>query len=261
MHTWEKLKSFIVRAGKVIIIVVIVISFLNAIGTDGTFGNEDSENSLLSSIGKSITPIFRPMGISKENWPATVGLFTGIFAKEAVVGTLDNLYASLSDEGEEVEEDFIFWDGIIEAFKSVGDGFSGIGGAFKDPLGVAIEEDLGDLEIQADEQEVSVNTFSEMKKRFGNSKAAFAYLLFILIYMPCVAAIAAIYRETNIKWTMFSVLYLTVLAWIVSTLFYQISMFAVQPAISAMWIGILVSVSAVIYFAMKAKSKNIEVSA
>lgn len=79
--------------------------------------------------------------------------------------------------------------------------------------------------------------------------------------MPCVAAIAAIYRETNIKWTMFSVLYLTVLAWIVSTLFYQISMFAVQPAISAMWIGILVSVSAVIYFAMKAKSKNIEVSA
>ncbi len=261
MHTWEKLKSFIVRAGKVIIIVVIVISFLNAIGTDGSFGNEDSENSLLSSIGKSITPIFQPMGISEENWPATVGLFTGIFAKEAVVGTLDNLYASLSDKGDEVEEDFNFWDGIIESFNSVGDGISGIGGAFKDPIGVAIEEDLGDLETQADEQEVSVNTFSEMKKRFGNSKAAFAYLLFILIYMPCVAAIAAVYRETNIKWTLFSVLYLTVLAWIVSTLFYQISMFPIQPAISAIWIGVLVSVSVVIYFAMKATSKNTEVSA
>jgi len=261
MHTWEKLKSFIVRAGKVIIIVVSVISFLNAIGTDGTFGNEDSENSLLSSIGKSITPIFQPMGISEDNWPATVGLFTGIFAKEAVVGTLDNLYASLSETEEEVEEDFNFWDGIIEAFQSVGDGISGIGGAFADPLGIAIEDDLGDLETQAEEQEVSVDTFSEMKKRFGNSNAAFAYLLFILIYMPCVAAIAAVYRETNMKWTMFSVLYLTVLAWIVSTLFYQISMFAVQPAISAMWIGILVSVSIVIYFAMKVKSKNIEISA
>ena len=261
MHTWEKLKSFIVRAGKVIIIVVIVISFLNAIGTDGSFGNEDSENSLLSSIGKSITPIFQPMGISSENWPATVGLFTGIFAKEAVVGTLDNLYASLSETEEEVEENFNFWDGIIEAFQSVGEGISGIGGALTDPLGVAIEEDLGDLEIQADEQEVSTNTFSEMKKRFGNSKAAFAYLLFILIYMPCVAAIAAVYRETNMKWTLFSVLYLTGLAWIISTLFYQISMFAVQPAISAMWIGILVSVSVAIYFAMKVKSKNIEVSA
>ena len=261
MHTWEKLKSFIVRAGKVIIIVVIVISFLNAIGTDGSFGNEDSENSLLSSIGKSITPIFQPMGISSENWPATVGLFTGIFAKEAVVGTLDNLYASLSETEEEVEENFNFWDGIIEAFQSVGEGISGIGGALTDPLGVAIEEDLGDLEIQADEQEVSTNTFSEMKKRFGNSKAAFAYLLFILIYMPCVAAIAAVYRETNMRWTLFSVLYLTGLAWIISTLFYQISMFAVQPAISAMWIGILVSVSVAIYFAMKVKSKNIEVSA
>ena len=261
MHTWEKLKSFIVRAGKVIIIVVIVISFLNAIGTDGSFGNEDSENSLLSSIGKSITPIFQPMGISSENWPATVGLFTGIFAKEAVVGTLDNLYASLSETEEDVEENFNFWNGIIEAFQSVGEGISGIGGALTDPLGVAIEEDLGDLEIQADEQEVSTNTFSEMKKRFGNSKAAFAYLLFILIYMPCVAAIAAVYRETNMKWTLFSVLYLTGLAWIISTLFYQISMFAVQPAISTMWIGILVSVSVAIYFAMKVKSKNIEVSA
>ena len=261
MHTWEKLKTFILRAGKVIIIVVVIISFLNAIGSDGSFGNEDSENSLLSSIGKSITPIFKPMGISEDNWPATVGLFTGIFAKEAVVGTLDNLYASLTKDGEEVEEEFDFWSGIAESFQSIGDGISGIGETFKDPLGVAVEENLENLETQAEEQEVSVSTFAEMQKRFGNSNAAFAYLLFILIYMPCVAAIAAVYRETNMKWTMFSVVYLTVLAWIVSTLFYQVSMFAVQPAISAMWIGILISVSITIYFAMKMKSKNIEVSA
>ncbi len=261
MHTWEKLKSFILRAGKIIIIVVVVLSFLNAIGNDGSFGNEDSENSLLSSIGKSITPIFKPMGIMEDNWPATVGLFTGIFAKEAVVGTLDNLYASLTDDGEEVEEEFDFWSGIVESFQSIGEGFAGIGETFGDPLGVAVEDNLEDLETQAEEQEVSVNTFAEMQKRFGNSNAAFAYLLFILIYIPCVAAIAAVYRETNMKWTMFSVVYLSVLAWIVSTMFYQISMFAVQPAVSAVWILALVAVSIVIYFAMKMKSKNMEVSA
>ncbi|MCK4654717.1 MAG: Fe(2+) transporter permease subunit FeoB, partial [Candidatus Cloacimonetes bacterium] len=108
LHTWQRLKTFLLRAGKVIIIVVIVLSFLNSIGTDGSFGNEDSENSILSSIGKSITPIFKPMGISSNNWPATVGLFTGIFAKEAVVGTLDALYSQL-DETKEAEEEFDFW--------------------------------------------------------------------------------------------------------------------------------------------------------
>jgi len=35
------------------------------------------------------------MGIADDNWPATVGIFTGIFAKEAVVGTLDSLYSQI----------------------------------------------------------------------------------------------------------------------------------------------------------------------
>ena len=258
MHTWDKLKSFIVRAGQVIIIVVVVLSFLNAIGTDGSFGNEDSENSVLSAIGKSITPIFNPMGISNDNWPATVGLFTGIFAKEAVVGTLDNLYTSLSDEVEE-DEEFDFWGGIVESFQSIKDGIAGLGDTFSDPMGIAIEEDLGNLETQADEQEVNLNTFSEMKKRFGNSSAAFAYLLFILIYIPCVATIAAVYRETNIKWTVFLVFYLVILAWIISTLFYQISTFAAHPTNSALWIMGLILTLVAFYFSLKAKSKDIKV--
>jgi len=260
MHTWEKLKSFIMRAGKVIIIVVIVISFLNAIGTDGSFGNEDTEASLLSGIGKAITPIFKPMGITEDNWPATVGLFTGIFAKEAVVGTLDNLYTTLADE-EESEEDFKFWDGIVASFQSIGEGIAGIGDTFKDPIGIALDDDMGDLELQAEAQEVRVNTLIEMKTRFGSNNAAFAYLLFILIYMPCVAAIAAVYRETNIKWTAFSVLYLTALAWIVATLFYQIAVFAAQPAVSAMWIGILAAVCLTVYIGLKIASRHIRVQA
>jgi len=91
-HTWSRLKSFLWRAGKVILAVVIILSFLNSVGTDGSFGNEDSQNSVLSAVGKKITPVFYPIGITDDNWPATVGLFTGIFAKEAVVGTINSLY-------------------------------------------------------------------------------------------------------------------------------------------------------------------------
>src|SRR5699024_8550032 len=79
LHSWDRLKSFITKAGKAIILVVALLGVLNTWGTDGTFGNEDSENSVLSSVGKAITPVFEPMGITEENWPATVGIFTGIF--------------------------------------------------------------------------------------------------------------------------------------------------------------------------------------
>jgi ferrous iron transport protein B len=104
LRTWDRLKGFMLRAGKVIVILVAVISFLNSLGTDGSFGNEDTDNSVLSQIGKTIVPVFAPMGIKQENWPAAVGVFTGILAKEAVVGTLDSLYGAMDSKAEEAEE-------------------------------------------------------------------------------------------------------------------------------------------------------------
>jgi ferrous iron transport protein B len=82
----------------VIVLMVVVINTLNSIGTDGSFGNEDTEHSVLSTISKSVTPLLSPMGIHQDNWPATVGVFTGILAKETVVGTLDALYTHLANE-------------------------------------------------------------------------------------------------------------------------------------------------------------------
>ncbi|HCR09081.1 MAG TPA: ferrous iron transporter B, partial [Sutterellaceae bacterium] len=87
LRTWDRLKSFIFRAGKVIVVLVAVLCFLNSLGTDGSFRNQDTDKSVLSQIGKTIVPVFKPMGVSAENWPAAVGVFTGILAKEAVVGT------------------------------------------------------------------------------------------------------------------------------------------------------------------------------
>lgn len=79
-----------------IVSIVAVLAFLNSLGTDGTFGNEDSDKSVLSEIGRDIVPIFAPMGVQEQNWPAAVGVFTGIFAKEAVVGTLNSLYDTIT---------------------------------------------------------------------------------------------------------------------------------------------------------------------
>ncbi|WP_173383754.1 ferrous iron transport protein B [Fibrobacter succinogenes] len=69
-----------------------------------TAGNADSENSLLSVIGKAITPVFEPFGVEKENWPASVSLFTGLLAKEAVIGTMNSLYSMVGENEDERRE-------------------------------------------------------------------------------------------------------------------------------------------------------------
>jgi len=249
-HTWHRLKGFVLRAGKVILPVVVLLSVLNSIGTDGSFGNENRSNSLLSAVGKSITPAFHPMGITEENWPATVGLFTGIFAKEAVVGTLDALYAQMEPLPEDeaaAEEPFSFWAGIQEAFASVPAAFEGFGRAVLDPFGLSVTAHLEDTAGAAAEVEASEQTLGVLPRYFGSRAAAVAYMLFILIYAPCVAAVAAIYRETSWKWAVFAVVYLTALAWTVATLFYQLAQFARHPGQSLAWTAGLAAGLAVFY--------------
>ncbi|MCF7793054.1 MAG: Fe(2+) transporter permease subunit FeoB [Candidatus Cloacimonetes bacterium] len=229
MHTWHRLKGFLLRAGKVIIFVVLLLTFLNSIGTDGSFGNEDSSNSILSFAGKQITPVFRPMGISNDNWPATVGLITGIFAKETVVGSINTLYSQM-DENVETDNEFDLKSGIMVAIKAIPDGFKELGRTIFDPLGIGAEtETETSLDFEA-------GTYTEMRQRFSSKNAAFAYLLFVLIYMPCVAVVAIIQKEIGTKWAVFSVAYLTGLAWIISTIFYQASTIAMNPVSSIIWI-------------------------
>lgn len=241
-RTWDRLKSFMFRAGKVIVPMVLVLNFLNAIGTDGSFGNEDSDRSVLSEVGRTIAPAFSPMGLDEENWPAAVGIFTGILAKEAVVGTLDAMYTSLAaaDAGEEtVEERFSLWKGIDEALATIPANLGDALGTWSDPLGISIG-DVSNVETAAESQEVASGVFGAMAARFDGAAGAFAYLLFILLYFPCVAALAAVYRETNAAWTFFVAAWTTGLAYVAATLFYQVATFARHPALSMAWIGGLI---------------------
>jgi ferrous iron transport protein B len=248
IRTWERLKSFILRAGQVIVVMVMVLSLLNSIGTDGSIGNEDSENSILSSLSQSITPVFAPMGISQDNWPATVGIFTGVFAKEAVVGTLDSLYSQLArDEATAAgvdlgEEGFDFFGQIGEAFASIPANLATLSGTLLDPLGLSVG-DVSTIETAADEQAVTFTTFGQMVQRFDGRVGAFAYLLFVLMYFPCVAAMGAVYRETNAKWTAFVAFWTTGLAYWSAVMFYQVMTFNRHPASSAAWVAGLVAVA------------------
>ena len=248
LRTWDRLKAFIMRAGKAIVLVVVVLNTLNAIGTDGSFGHQNSASSVLSKIGQTITPIFAPMGMTQENWPAAVGLFTGILAKEAVVGTLDSMYGALAAEespsAPREEESFDLMAGLSSAVASIGSNLRGVSDSAADPLGLQVG-DLSDLNAVAEEQEIAVSTFAVMAKLFPSNAAVIAYLLMILLYTPCVAALGAIYRETSLSWTLFIAGWTFFLGYAVATVYYQLSLVAVQPGGALLWIvaiGLIMSI-------------------
>ena len=258
LRTWERTKSFMFRAGKIIVPMVLVLNVLNAVGTDGSFGNEDSDKSMLSEIGRTIAPAFSPMGMTEENWPAAVGIFTGVLAKEAVVGTLDALYTSLGkaddaaagiDEVEE-EEAFDFWGGIKESLATIPANLADAMGMWRDPLGLGVG-DLSDAETVAEEQGIATGTFGAMVSRFDGAAGAFAYLLLVLLYFPCTAAIAAVYRETNLRWTLFVAGWTTGLAYIASTVCYQAAIFARHPGQSLAWIAGMLAIFTVVIMGLR----------
>jgi ferrous iron transport protein B len=256
LRAWDRTKSFVFRAGKVIVPMVLVLNLLNAVGPDGSVDNEDSDRSALSAIGRTITPVFAPMGLEKENWPAAVGIFTGVLAKEAVVGTLDSIYSGLGqpDGAPPPEEQGPgLRAGLAEAVATIPANLSDALAGWTDPLGLGIGEVAG-VSAAGEEQEVSSGTYGAMVERFDGAVGAFAYLLFILLYFPCVAVIAAVYREVSPGWALFVAAWSTGLAFIVATAFYQTATFPRHPVASAAWILGLAALVAITLWALRTRA-------
>ncbi|WP_337162768.1 Fe(2+) transporter permease subunit FeoB [Vibrio fluvialis] len=244
IKTWQKLKRFVLGAGKTIVIVVAILSFLNSVGTDGSFGNEDSDNSVLSKAAQVVTPVFEPIGINHDNWQATVGIITGIFAKEAVVGTLNNLYTSA--QGDAAEYDLM--GSLKDAVMSIPENLMGLN--FSDPLGIEVG-DLSDSASVAQDQEVDASIFGNLNNHFVTGYAAFSYLIFILLYTPCVAAMGAYVREFGTRYARFIAVWTMGLAYASAALFNQAAHFSESPVSSASWIGGILLVCALVYSLLK----------
>jgi len=254
IHTWNRLKMFLLRASKVIISAVFILSLLNSTGTDGSFGNEESEKSLLAAISQKITPVFTPMGVQKDNWQASVSIFTGLFAKEAIVGTLNSLYSQEKEETSETpqsqEEAFSVMAGLSQAFYTIPQNLGEAVRGITDPLSTNILKEAEDSEKIAQEIEIDSATFERLQNYFSPIQA-FAFMLFILLYFPCVAAFGAIVKEAGIRLALFQSAYLTTFAWIVATIFYQLA-----EGHSLFWIIIALSLMMVLVAILYILGKN-----
>jgi len=257
---WLRLYAFIRKGGRVLIPIIAVLGVLNTMSVDGTFGHEDSEQSVLSVIGKAVTPVFEPMGVHEDNWPAAVGLFTGLFAKEIIVGTLNSIYSQEMAKSEnlqevaEEEDAFDFWGSIGEAFVSIPQNLAGLTETLTDPLGIAVG-DVADEEKSAGELDVDAGLFATMRGFFNNSSAAaIAYLLFVLLYIPCVVAVSASWKEVGAAITLLQMYFATVLGWSLSTITFQVLEGHSTEWILASVIILLVSVIGILVYAVKSRS-------
>ena len=260
LRTWDRVKLFIRDAGRIIIIMVLALNVLNSIGTDGSIGNEDSENSVLSVVGKSLTPLFEPMGIEKENWPATVGIFTGILAKEVVVGTLNSIYTQISLEGiEQQEQTYDLFQSLSDAVATIPQNLSGLTDFLFDPLGLDVG-DLNNSDSMAEDLEVTKGIFGVMSERFDGQAGAFSYLLFILLYFPCVATIGAIAKEAGRAWATFVAFWSTSVAYITAVLFYQFSRFSVDPFYASVTILLIIIYTLLLFMGLRSYANKQQIA-
>ncbi len=183
-HTWEKGKMYLKKMGGIILVASIIVWALSYFPhPQGLDEHEQQQQSYLATIGKTVEPVFHPQGFT---WKLDVGLMAGVGAKEIVASTMGILY---SDE-KDIDNDNSKYEHIRKS-------------------------------MSYDIAKMHDKPVSEIKPTADLT--AYCYLLFVLLYFPCIATIAAIKGETGSwKWALFTAGYTTCLAWVVSALVFQV---------------------------------------
>lgn len=191
-HTWEKGKQYLKKMGGIILVASIIVWALGYFPhtDDPSVSNQQQqEQSYIGRVGRVVEPVFRPMGF---NWKLDVGLLAGVGAKEIVASTMGVLYSN------------------DDSFKDDSN-FSSESGKYV-KLHEQITQDVAQLHGISYEKAQPIATLT-----------AFCFLLFVLLYFPCIATIAAIKGETGSwGWALFAAGYTTALAWVVSAVVFQV---------------------------------------
>ena len=239
MHTWERLRGFIIKAGTVLFLACLVMWFLSSYGfvnkanpdarNSGSFGltsaiideateengelefADASEYSIMATVGNGLRYIFYPLGFGNKEggWQAAASTISGFTAKEAIASTMGVLAGA--DEAD------------IDAMAEAGDVADIIGGDEE-----AEGEEAEDAEGEEEEGN-AMNAINAIGEWFPTAIAAFAFLLFNLLDSPCLAAIATMANELKSrKWFWFAILFQNLSAYVVTFIFYQFGMFFVH---------------------------------
>ncbi|NNC91569.1 MAG: ferrous iron transport protein B [Acidimicrobiia bacterium] len=215
-HTWVRIKAFVRDAGTIILGTSIVLWLLLAIpvGAGGDFGDTPIEESLFGRTAEALAPVFEPAGFGSAE--ATGALATGFVAKEVVISSLAQLYGT---ENDVAAADPSFGSDVREIV-------TGFGSAVRNTI-LAVPGIIGVDMIESETDPADDGLLAAVQSNFDQSSgghgalAALAFCVFVLLYTPCMAAVAASRRELGAGWMWTSVIGQTALAWVMAVAVFQ----------------------------------------
>jgi ferrous iron transport protein B len=208
-HIGHRVTEFLRNAGTMILLASIIIWALLSLPTSAT----NLEESYFGRISGGLAPIFEPAGFG--TWETTGALVTGLVAKEVVISTMSQIY--LGDQGsvdvapaismtEEVKAILVgFWDASVQA-----------GRALLDVLTPGITL------FQAGSGRAENPALSESLREAYTPASALAVMVFVLLYIPCVATLGALRDEFGGRWAFFAAAFQLAIAWLLAVVVFQI---------------------------------------
>ena len=187
-HTWEKGKQYLQKMSGIILICSVAMWFLSYFPNHDAYADhhQQQEHSFIGYVGKTIEPVLEPLGF---DWRMGVGIIAGVGAKELVISTLGVMYAD------------------------------------EEPIDVpAAGADVQADDPAEDSQSSGDTRLQKALVRSVSPAAGLAYMVFILLYFPCIATFVAIKRESGQwRWAILTAVYTIVLAWTAAFITYNIA--------------------------------------
>lgn len=216
-HVREHTAGFLRKCSSIIVVMSILLWFATAIpvGGDGKFAQTDIQHSLFATVSNAAAPVFRPLGFG--SWEASGALFTGFVAKEVVVSTMAQIYGVAPSEDASESANF------LQDLADIGSGFVTATVDTIKSLPLIIGVDLREQGADAQQTDLMLairGSFDRISGGHG-ALAALAFMVFVLVYTPCMAAISAERQEfgSRIMWA--SIIGQTGLAWLTSFVVFQ----------------------------------------
>jgi ferrous iron transport protein B len=211
----QRTGSFIKGAGTTILVASIAVWFLLALPlSGGRFADTEVEDSAFGVVSKGIAPVLEPLGIG--DWEQSGSLLSGFVAKEVVVSTMAQLYVT------EVETTPDATNSFVADLAEIGTTFLEAGADTVRALPRVIGIDfLGFSDTSDSRLHAAVSaSFDESSNGHGRP-AALGFMVFVLLYTPCMAAVGAFRHEFGTRWMWVSVIGQFAIAWLGAFLAYQ----------------------------------------
>ncbi len=216
VQMWRRTSAFIRDAGTIILGTSLVVWLLMAIPTGGgSFAGVDVDDSAFGAVSSAVAPALAPAGFG--SWEATGALITGFVAKEVVVSSMSQVYGVAGRLETAATTTF------VEDVREIGSSFLQASfdtlKAIPAIVGIDLLDDPGESHQGA--LLTAVREGFEASSGGHGALAGLAFMVFVLLYTPCMAAVAAERHELGARWMWVSIFGQTALAWGMAVLVFQ----------------------------------------